>query len=64
VVAEVVRELQKLLRVTGQAGELRKDVRGYKVRTTSAVIDSEEAERRRNAVAAVIARSLRETNKE
>jgi hypothetical protein len=33
-------------------------VRGYKVRTTTAVIDSEEATRRRDAVAAVIARSL------
>jgi hypothetical protein len=33
-------------------------VRGYKVRTTTAVIDPEEAERRRSAVAAVIAKSL------
>jgi len=33
-------------------------VRGYKVRTTTAVIDPEEAERRRSAVASVIARSL------
>lgn len=33
-------------------------VRGYKVRTTTAVIDPEEAIRRRSAVASVIARSL------
>jgi hypothetical protein len=33
-------------------------VRGYKVKTTTAVIDSEEAGRRRSAVASVIARSL------
>lgn len=37
-------------------------VRGYKVRTTTAVIDPEEAGRRRSAVAAVIARSLQPKN--
>lgn len=33
-------------------------VHGYKVRTTTARLDVDEAERRRSAVASVIARSL------
>ncbi|MDP2331832.1 MAG: hypothetical protein Q8M19_14170 [Reyranella sp.] len=39
-------------------------VRGYKVRTTTAVIDPEEAVRRRSAVALVIAGSLRGVRRE
>lgn len=35
-------------------------VRGYKVRTTTAIIDTDEADRRRSAVAKVIAGSLKE----
>jgi len=39
--------------------EVAATVRGYKVRTSTTVIDPEEAERRRSAVAAVIAGSLK-----
>lgn len=39
-------------------------VRGYKVRTTTAVIDPEEAARRRSAVASVIAKSLQGSKRE
>jgi hypothetical protein len=39
-------------------------VRGYKVKTRQTVLDPEEAARRRDAVASVIARSMRESKRE